>query len=198
MGGRGPVRQPRIGRVLASRSNPFRRPVDRIEAALLAGLAVLFVVGAPLLAVFAVRLASSAGLLGQRAEPTLHRVDATLQGRSSRQMTGPYGPYGDAGLRVVSATWTAPDGSRRTGLVVAGLDDHAGQRVPIWVTEAGRLAEPPLSRAAADERMALAALAAVLGLAAVFFVVVAGVRLAADRHRMAGWARGLAAMRRSP
>lgn len=186
----------RIGWIFGGAGNPLRRPVDRVEAAVLAGLAALFLVTAPVLAVFAVRLAGSAGLLEQHAERTLYRVEATLLGRSSTQMTGPYGPYGDAGLNVVAASWTAPAGGSRTGLVVAGPDEHAGQRVPIWVTEAGQLAKPPLSRAAVDERKALAAACAVLGLAAVMWVVVAGVRLAADRRRMAGWARAWTEMRR--
>jgi hypothetical protein len=192
------VRQLRVSWILGRSGNPLRRPADRVEAAVLVVLAATFLVAAPLLAVFAVRLAGTAGLLEQRAEPTLHRVDATLLGRSSSQMTGPYGPYGDAGLRVVAASWTAPAGGTRTGLVVAGPDEHAGERMPIWVTEAGQLAEPPLSRAGAVERMAFAALCAVLGLAAAMWVIVAGVRLAADKHRMAGWSRAWAAMRRWP
>jgi hypothetical protein len=188
------VRQVRVSWIIGGGRNPLRRPVDRLEAAVLVILAGVFVVTAPLLAVFAIRLADSAGLLQQRAERTLHQVEATLLGRSSTEMTGPFGPYGDTGLTVVTASWTAPAGRTRTGLIVTGPDEHAGQRVLIWVTEAGQLAEPPLSRTDVDERMAYAALCAELGLAAAMCVIVACVRLAADRYRMAGWARALAAM----
>ena len=51
---------------------------------------------------------------------------------------------GTAIRRPVPASWTAPDGRRRTGAVPAPPVARPGGAVMVWVDAAGRLTEPPL------------------------------------------------------
>lgn len=157
---------------------------------MLVGLAVLFLVSAPLLAAVAVHLIDAAGLREIRAGAALRQIPATVV-----QST----PYGQAGLdglggaALVEVRWRAPSGRARTGLLEVAQGARAGARVTIWVTRHGQLADAPLSRVDLTERMALAAFTVVFGLAAALSMVFAAVRLAANRRRMADWARAWAA-----
>ena len=58
----------RLGRMLASDHNPLRRPVDRLECAVMTCLIVAFFIVAPLLAVFAAGVVGTAGTREMQAE----------------------------------------------------------------------------------------------------------------------------------
>ena len=70
-------RRRRVG-VLSWGSNPLRRKVDRIEAGIFAGLLVMFLIGAPLLAVAAGWWEHGAAVAEQRAQRSVHLVTAVL------------------------------------------------------------------------------------------------------------------------
>ena len=70
-------RRRRVG-VLGWGSNPLRRRVDRIEAGILAGLLVAFLIGAPLLAVAAGWWEHGAAVAELRAQRSVHLVTAVL------------------------------------------------------------------------------------------------------------------------
>jgi hypothetical protein len=179
----------RISWVLGRRRNVLRRRVDRIEAALLVALIILFGTAAPLLALFSARLTEAAVLRELRADTSYRQVSATLLANADAGLAL---PDGWANVALVAGRWTAPDGRTRTGVLETALGLRAGSHVTIWVTRNGRLTAPPPSRSGLTERMALTALTAVFGLAGALLLIAVAVRLAANRRRMADWARAWA------
>jgi hypothetical protein len=184
------MRRIRTSWILGGGRNALRRRIDRVEAAVLVGLAVLFVIAAPLLAVFAAHLTQVATLREARADSSFREVSATLLTNAN---AGRPEPDGWANVALVSSRWIAPDGRVRTGPLEVGLGMRAGSHVQIWVTRSGQLTAPPPSGGDMAARMALAAVTAVFGLAGLLSLVAVAVRLAADRRRMADWARAWAA-----
>lgn len=183
------MRRMRVSWILGGGRNELRRRVDKIEAAVLAGLAVTFVVAAPLLAVFSANIINAAGLREVHADRSFRQVSATLLTNAGARQTL---PEGGANVALVTGRWTAPDGRTRTGVLETALGMRAGSHVTVWVTPNGQLTGPPPSRADLTERMALAAMTAVLGLAGALALVAAAVRLTANRRRMADWTRAWA------
>jgi hypothetical protein len=168
--------------------NPLQRGVDRIESVIVAGLVVVFLVAAPLLSVVAVGMAGAAAVREQRAESSWQPVTAVL---TESAEVGQIAGYG--GASWVSATWIAPDGARRTGLLAVELNAKRGQRMTVWVTPAGQLTPPPLTRAQVLQWEATGAIVAPIGLAVLLGVAGGAVRVLANRRRMAEWARAWAA-----
>lgn len=131
----------RTARGLWPDPNPLRRSTDRAEAGLLALLVIVFLAGAPLIALLAWRLTLSATFTtvtaqhaGWRQVPAVLLAD--VPGSS---------PY-DAAVR---ATWTAPDGAARSGVVYASQGARAGTTTRIWVNASGRQEKWPLTPAQA-------------------------------------------------
>jgi hypothetical protein len=178
------------GWILGGGDNPLRRRVDRIEAAVVVSLMVLFVITAPMLAVFAAHLTSAAGQRELRAERTWQYVEATVLKSTTYEQAGMGGGWSAA---VVDVRWRDPDGRMRTGLLQVAQGARAGAHMAVWVTKNGLLADPPLSPVDVAELMAFAAIAAALGAAAALAVMLTAIRLAANRRRMADWAREWAA-----
>ena len=92
--------------------NPLRRRIDRIEGGVIAGLIVLFLIAAPVLAMVAGNWTRTAGLRQQRVEATWSQVSATVPRGSSPQQDFSSGAA--ATVRIL-ARWTAPDGQPRSG-----------------------------------------------------------------------------------
>ena len=173
----GPVA--RVTRGLWPDHNPLRRSSDRVEAGMLAALIIAFIVGAPLIALIAGRLTLSATFTtvqarqaGWRQVPAVLLTDAPAAGSVHPP---------------VPATWTAPDGTARTGVVYPDPDARAGSTTPIWVTASGRQEKPPLTpRQAAVQADLMAAIAGTLwGL----LLLAAGTLgcTVIDARRMAAW-----------
>ena len=166
--------------------NPLRRPSDRVEAAIVAAALILFLAGAPLLALFGWHWADSAALrVQQRQQSAWHQVSALLLADARPMVDIGYG--GVAGSEV-RARWTAPDGTPRTGDVAAPAPAQAGSTMRIWVDQSGAQTGPPLR---AQQATGQAALAAVLAPFALGTVLVCAVSLAVyilDRRRLAAWA----------
>jgi hypothetical protein len=188
------MRKMRVSWTLRAWRSPLRRRVDRIEAAVLCVLAVLFLIIAPLLATWAARVGDAAGLREMRADASLRRVHATLLENASAGQPVPAGwavPDGSGSL--VRAKWDSPSGRARTGVLDVPAGTRASQRVTVWVTKSGKLAEPPVNRADVQERVVLTVLGTEFGFVALLLVAAAVVRAAANRRRMADWGRAWAA-----
>jgi hypothetical protein len=160
--------------------NPLRRTIDRVEAAVVTGLAVAFLAGVPLTAAAAGHYAygyASRTAAAQRA--AWHQVPATLD--------TPAPTSGSGDQAIVPASWTAPDGERRTGMVPALASATAGGTVLVWVDQAGRLTLPPLQPSLVRGQAVLAAIFA--GLVTAIIVVCAGLlaHVTLDRRRLAAW-----------
>jgi len=183
--------QPRPPRALWLRGrwpdhNPLRRTSDRVEAAIIAAALILFLAGAPLLALFAWHWAGSAAhRVQQRQQAAWHQVSALLLADARPVVDIGYG--GIAGAEV-PARWTAPNGTARTGDVAAPESAQAGRTVRIWVDESGAQTGPPLRAQQATGQAALAAALAPFVLGTVLLCTVSVAVYILDRRRLASWA----------
>jgi hypothetical protein len=180
------LRHPLANRTWGCARNPLRRRIDDVEAAILTGIVVLFLIAAPLLGIMTGRLADAAGLREQSAERAWHPVQAVLEQNASDGLASQDGAWGAA---WVNAKWDIPGGSHRTGIIAVDLNAKAGQRVTIWVTGSGQVTHPPLSHDEVVDGIANAVLATVLGVGALLGLAAAVAKTAANRRRMAAWAR---------
>ena len=162
--------------------NPLRRTMDRVEAMIAGGLVAVFLAGAPLAAVAAGHAVYSAGSRAAHAQQiTWRQVPAVLAA------TAPA-----AGLRqdqvTVPASWTAPDGTRHAGAVLAAPGSRAGHAVMVWVDAAGRLTgHPPLRLSQVRGQAVLATMFTALAIG--FIVLCAGLlaHTMLGRRRLAAW-----------
>jgi len=125
----------RVSWALRGRGNPLRRPADRKEARVIAGLPVIFLIAGPLAAVAGAHLAYGASHRAMQAQRSWRAVTATLGLNAS----GSSAASGAVGAPVAQATWTAPDGHKRHGMIPVDASARAGQHVTIWVDRAGWL-----------------------------------------------------------
>ncbi len=174
-------RRRRVG-VLSWGSNPLRRKVDRIEAGIFAGLLVMFLIGAPLLAVAAGWWEHGAAVAEQRAQRSVHLVTAVLL-QDVPDIVAGTGAW-DAGAL---ARWTASDGKSRVGLVLDTAGARAGSRLLIWVDGSGRPADPPLTSRDVRPRVITAAALALAAFAITLLAVAIWLRWLLNRRRLAGW-----------
>jgi hypothetical protein len=137
--------------------NPLRRTLDRVEAAIVAGLAIAFLAGAPVAAVTAAHVAAATGARTTQAQRSWHRLPAVLLADVPSSGYGRYGP-------VARASWAAPGGRARTGTVSAPPGARAGSTVLVWADGSGQLAKAPLQLSQVNDQVVLAAVAAVVTL----------------------------------
>ncbi len=166
--------------------NPLRRSSDRAEAGIIAGLAVAFLLGAPLIAVAVWQLALGSTFTTTDAEHAgWHPVPARL-------LAGAPQSYGyDV---TVPARWQAPDGTARTGRIPVRPGTRAGATVTVWAGRTGQLARTPASPFQAELQACVTAAMAVPCWA--MFLLGAGVvsRRLLDGRRLAAWDAGWEAM----
>lgn len=159
--------------------NPLRRASDRAEAGIIAGLAVAFLLGAPLIALAVWQLAMSTSFTTATAER------AGWRPVPARLVTSAPSSYGyDV---AVAARWRAPDGAERHGWIQVPPGTRAGTLVTVWAGPTGRLTRRPMARSqAAIQATGTAALAVPCwGL----LLLVTGVlsRRVLDARRLAAW-----------
>lgn len=164
--------------------NPLRRTVDRVEAAVMAGLLVAFLAGVPLAALAVAGQVAAGGMRAQRAQARWHQVPAVLlQGAPE-----PERARFEASLEpLVRARWTAPGGTRRYGEVYAPGGASAGTTIMVWTDRSGRLEPAPVQGADVVAQEAFAALAAAVITAAAVALTGLLVRRHLDRRRLAAW-----------
>ncbi|MGW3814074.1 Rv1733c family protein [Streptomyces sp. NPDC005046] len=173
------------------RHNPLRRTTDLAEAWLALAALLFVLVGAPLVGAAVGASAQEALLRSVRDQrEDRHQVAATVVKKLSR---GPLAPdpetssARDTRSRVV-ADWTAPDGTRQHGTVIAALKSpRPGDHFSIWTDLHGRIVGRPLDSATAATHAVLAGFgAAVLsaGLVAAARRLIVGHMI---RRRYARW-----------
>ncbi|MGW1006550.1 Rv1733c family protein [Streptomyces sp. NPDC002520] len=172
------------------RGNPLRRATDLAEAWLALVALLLIAVAAPVVG----------SLVGATTQDSLQRSVAD-QRRSRYLVTatvvrklGDALPETDPDTSAakiqsrVLADWTAPDGSRQHGPVLANLQSpHRGDHFELWTDPHGRITARPLDSATATTHAVLAGIGAALATAG---LVEAGRRLVVwrmVRRRYARW-----------
>lgn len=165
--------------------NPVRRGWDRAEAVIVAVLVAAFLAGTPVTAMAADSWAHGIAQRVQQAEEAAWRqVPAVLSTDAIRP-----GANTDPGevMSEVKATWTAPDGAHRAGVVLALPGTQAGHSVKLWVDQAGDPTGPPLLNHQVGEQAALAAVMASLLLGLLLLCAGLATRRVLDARRMAAW-----------
>jgi hypothetical protein len=165
--------------------NPVRRGWDRAEAVIVAALVVAFLAGTPVTAMAANSWAHGIAQRVQQAEegawrqvPVVLSTDAIRPGANTDPAEV---------MSEVRATWTAPDGAHRAGVVLAPPGTPAGHQVKVWMDQAGDLTGPPLLNHQVGEQAALAAVMASLLLGLLLLCAGLATRRVLDARRMAAW-----------
>ncbi|WP_240110993.1 hypothetical protein [Streptomyces sp. MUM 203J] len=150
------------------RRNPLRRATDLAEAWVAFLALLLLCLGTPLVG----------WLVGTAADAALQisaRVQQERRHTAVARVVGP-APPGEPALpdraaaaedrlrQPVTARWTAPDGTERTGTLNAAREVAGpGAAIPVWVDDEGRLVSRPLSARTAREHAVLAGVGAAAG-----------------------------------
>lgn len=146
----------RLWRELRPDRNPLRRACDRAQAVLLATLLAAFLVAVPLAAIISGGQAYDASLRVERAEQAArHPVPAVLLAAAPERGHEGY-------KRPVLARWAAPDGTRRSGQIIAPPGTPPGRTVTLWVDTWGRPTGKPLQADDVIGRAIVAAIAAAM------------------------------------
>ena len=164
--------------------NPLRRRIDRVEAAMIAGLIAVFLISAPILAAVAGHWIGAASMQQRRAEAGWRLVPATVQGTAQGQI-----PAGPAATVWAPARWTAPDGQVRRGLITVSLGDVTSGSARVWVTRSGSLTGPPLRHSQVQAHIAMAEWLTVLVLGLLLCLGGGAGRVLLARRRLADWNR---------
>ena len=164
--------------------NPLRRPVDRAESTVLTVLVSTFVVAWLVLCVLIGVVTYGAGVHMEHAEQSQwHTVQATLRESAAQATSAQWA------AAWVPAEWEYPQHQQHTGLVATALNAQAGQKVAIWVNQAGQQTSEPLTPASIEDQVAFSILVLTTVVAVVLALAVGAVRMMFDRRRMAGWQR---------
>jgi len=170
----------RLARWLTGR-NALRRPVDRIEGAVLVALSAAFLAALAIACIFGIHTYQ-----GQRAATAGLRPAAAVLLRD--------GPAGGSMGRVeqTEARWFLPGGGERSGVLTTETAPDivgavAGDRISLWLNRSGQPVAPP-----ADQTVmiiyALTVGALLAGLAGLTLLVAYALcRRALDRRRLGAW-----------
>lgn len=173
-------RMSRLVRWLTGR-NALRRPVDRIEGAVLVALSTALVVAVAMAAV----LGTHAYQSQRAASASLHPAVAVLI------QAGPF--YGSAThIGQAEARWRDRWGGSRSGVLTTVsapgiLGAAAGTRIPVLLDRSGQPVAPPRSRAAMVLNALVKGAAAAGGAGVALLICYVLCRLALDRRRLAAW-----------
>jgi hypothetical protein len=176
-----PCRMSRLVRWLAGR-NTLRRPVDRIEGAVLVALTVAFLVALAVASVLGVHRYQS-----QRAASAGLRPVVAVLSQAGPMFYDSFAQRGQA-----EARWRDPGGSEQSGVLTTStapgiVGAVAGARIPVWLDRSGQPVAPPGGQVAMIVN-ALAPSTAVAGAAGMTLLVCYGLcRLVLDRRRLAAW-----------
>jgi hypothetical protein len=170
----------RLARLLTGR-NALRRPVDRIEGAVLLALSAAFGVAVVIACIFGTHTYQV-----QRA--------ATVGLRPAAAFLLQDGPSADSLGRVgqAEARWFAPGGGEQFGMLTTATAPDiagaaAGARVSVWLDRSGQPTGPPADQTVMILYSLVAGVmvAALAGMA--LLVLYALCRVALDRRRLAAW-----------
>jgi hypothetical protein len=124
--------------------SPLRRRTDRIEAVVTAALALLAVAVVPVAVTVGLGSYERGMAEAQATSAQRTQVSAILEQDAAAQ----YAPFGDRGVpppASARAHWQLPGGQQGTATLRVAPDQRAGDRIPVWVDQAGKRVDPPLT-----------------------------------------------------
>lgn len=173
--------------------NPLRRRSDRAEAWIRLGLALVFLIAGPLAAIAVGRWADDSAVSAARAQAAAdYRVRAVLLSNAPAASTYPV--PGNSLFAWVPARWAAPDGTSRTGDVLAEAGARAGRVVTVWTDASGTLTDAPVGHTQIVSQVALFVTVTSAALAAALLITWSATRRVLDRGRLAAWETGWTAV----
>jgi hypothetical protein len=172
-------RMSRLVRWLAGR-NALRRPVDRIEGAILVVLSAALFVAVGAAAVVGAHTYQSQRAASARLRPA---VAVLIQ-------AGPL--YSPARVGQAEARWRDRGGGMRSGLLTTVsapriMGAAAGARIPVWLDRSGRPAVPPGGQVAMIVNALVLGVAVAGGAAVALLICYVLCRVALDRRRLTAW-----------
>ena len=173
-------RMSRLVRWLAGR-NALRRPVDRIEGAVLVALS------AALLVAVAV-----AAFLGMHTYQSQRAASASLRPAVAVLIQAGPVDVSPAYIGQAEARWRDRGGGEGSGVLTTVFTPDivgaaAGARIPVWLDRSGQPAAPPGGQVAMILNALAEAAAAAGGAAVALLICYTLCRLALDRRRLAAW-----------
>ncbi len=174
-------RMSRLVRWLAGR-NALRRPVDRIEGAVLVALSAAFVVAVAAASVLGAHVYQS-----QRAASVGLRPAVAVLVRA-----GPFFYGGPARLGKAEARWRDPGDGEQSGVLTTAIAPGiigaaAGTRIPVWLDRSGQPVASPGGQVAMIFNALAVGAAAAAGAGSALLISYALCRLALNRRRLAAW-----------
>jgi hypothetical protein len=170
----------RLVRWLAGR-NALRRPVDRIEGAVLMALSAAFLVAVAV-----------AAILGTHTYQSQRAASAGLRPAMAVLIqAGPF--YGSlAHLGQAEARWRDRGGGEQFGVLTsvttpAIVGAAAGARIPVWLDPSGQPVAPPDGQVAMTVNALAEGTAAAGGAGVALLICYVLCRLVLDRRRLAAW-----------
>jgi hypothetical protein len=178
----------RLARSVGIDGNALRRRTDRVEAWLTLALAMAVLLGAPFLIWWSGAAAYRGAAAGAEIEQQRRfPVEAVLLSDAADWYYA-YGEGGSPHAPAVTARWTAPDGTRRTGRVVPQAPGAAGTVTTIWTDRHGNPRGPRPQRSPSAAAVGAGGITA-LGIGCALACVLLLIRRCLNRLRMAGWER---------
>ncbi len=172
-----------LARRLGLDRNPLRRRIDRLQAALMAGLLAAFLAGAPLLTIAAAGWVHAVGTRERHAQRSWHQVPVVLAQAAPRQAT--FRHWSPPAL--VRAWWTPPGGPARSAEVPATPGGRAGNTVRVWAGRSGPPASGPLTGDELTARVIATGILVPAALAVIMLGLAVAARQLLDRRRLAAW-----------
>jgi hypothetical protein len=165
-------------------SGPLKRGSDRIQFGARVLLLVVVLTAVPVALAVATATATQTRSVADAEAADRHQVTATLAEDAvvSAADTGQAGPG-----TSVAATWTAPPGIARTGVVHVPAAAKAGATVTIWVDRKGAVTTKPLGGADVVARAISYSVPTFFGTSALAILGYVGLRGLLDRSRMRRW-----------
>ena len=147
--------------------------------------AILILTAVPVTAIIAGQTADHLfSRQAQAQQAADHLVDAVLTQNAPAATIDPYAAVPDT---WAAARWTAPDGTARSGQVLAPIGSFAGDVVPVWVSKSGAIADPPTRHADVVAEVAVAVLLTSMALIGLLLGVRAVAHHFLDRRRFRSW-----------
>jgi hypothetical protein len=164
--------------------NPLCRPIDRFEGGLRIVLLLGFLIGIPVIAPAAGQVMHDASLRQVRKDASWQQVSAVLTQSAPTRYPG----YGSLATYWVAATWRAPSGASRSGMVPIANGAAKGDKVSIWIDRNGYMTgRHPVTMSMVQARTILAEIGSVAGFGLALLMVAVMIRLLLNRRRLANW-----------